>query len=168
MPAPGSRFEFPEWSWDTWSQHRLLSAQGRGVLPGASGCAQGAICGAAWEGEGEKLGYLVRAGCQAGSDGAEQMCVDTWDQGTKLPSHLSFLAAVRTGNGIEEPALGPAKGSWEQGQPAETQSSDVIGKCSNQGTGGSALYTTHPRSPASSQQQSWVLMLPWAPGSSAV
>ena len=131
MPAPGSRFEFPEWSWDTWSQHRLLSAQGRGVLPGASGCAQGAICGAAWEGEGEKLGYLVRAGCQAGSDRAEQMCVDTWDQGTKLPSHLSFLAAVRTGNGIEEPALGPAKGSRGQGQPAETQSSEVIGKCSN-------------------------------------
>ena len=91
MPAPGSRFEFPEWSWDTWSQHRLLSAQGRGILPGASGCAQGAICGAAWEGEGEKLGYLVRAGCQAGSDGAEQMCVDTWDQGTKLPSHPSLL-----------------------------------------------------------------------------
>ena len=58
------------------------------------------------------------------------MCVDTWDQGTKLPSHLSFLAAVRTGNGIEEPALGPAKRSWGQGQPAETQSSDVIGKCS--------------------------------------
>ena len=40
------------------------------------------------------------------------MCVDTWDQGTKLPSHLSFLAAVRTGNGIEEPALGPTKGFW--------------------------------------------------------
>ena len=112
MPAPGSGFEFPEWSWDTWSQHRLLSAQGRGVVPGASGCAQGAICGAAWEGEGEKLGYLVRAGCQTGSDGAEQMCVDTWDQGMKLPSHLSFLAAVRTGNSMEEPALGPTKGFW--------------------------------------------------------
>ena len=58
------------------------------------------------------MGYLVRAGCQAGSGGAEQMRVDTWDQGTKLPSHLSFLAAVRTGNGIEEPALGPTKGFW--------------------------------------------------------
>ena len=112
MPAPGSRFGFPEWSWDTWSQHRLLSAQGRGVVPGASGYAQGAICGAAWEGEGEKLGYLVRAGCQAGSDRAEQECVGTWDQETKLPSHLSFLVAVRTGKGTEDPALGPAKGSW--------------------------------------------------------
>ena len=58
------------------------------------------------------MGYLVKAGFQAGSDRAEQMCVDTWYQGTKLPSHLSFLAAVRTGNGIEETALGPAKGSW--------------------------------------------------------
>ena len=84
------------------------------------------------------------------------MCVDTWDQGTKLPSHLSFLAAVRTGNSIEEPALGPAKGSWEQGQPAETQSSDVIGKCSNQGSRRvSTLYHT-PKEPCPSQQQSWV------------
>ena len=133
MPAPGSRFAFPEWSWDTWSQHRLLSAQGRGVVPGAAGCAQRAICGAAWEGEGEKLGYLVRAGCQAGSDRAEQECVDTWDQGTKLPSHLSFLAAVRTGKGTEEPALRIGKGSSGQGQP-DRHSSDVIGKCSNQGS----------------------------------
>ncbi|XDA75982.1 hypothetical protein R6Z07F_006148 [Ovis aries] len=62
----------------------------------------------------------------------------------------------RTGKGIEEPALGPAKGSRGQRQPAETQSSDVIGKCSNQGTGGSALYTTHPGSHAPSQQLSWV------------
>ena len=62
MPAPGSRFEFPEWSWDTWSQHRLLTAQGSGHLPGASESAQGASPGAAWEGEGERLGYLVRAG----------------------------------------------------------------------------------------------------------
>ena len=115
MPAPGSRFEFPEWSWDTWSQHRLLSAQGRGILPGASGCAQGAICGAAWEGEGEKLGYLVRAGCQAGSDGAEQMCVDTWDQGMKLTSHPPFAEGLcRTGNGIAEPALGSACIDTEQ------------------------------------------------------
>ena len=157
MPAPGSRFEFPEWSWDTQSQHRLLTAQRSGVAPAASGCAQGAICGAAWEGEGEKLGYLVRAGCQAGSDRAEQECVDTWDQGTKLTSHPSLLRAVRSGNVIEAPALGPPKGSSGQGQPAETQSSDVIiGKCSNQGTGGSELYATHPRSLSPSQQQSWV------------
>ena len=78
------------------------------------------------------MGYLVKAGFQAGSDRAEQMCVDTWYQGTKLPSHPSFAEGLcRTGNGIEEPALGPAKGSRGQGQPAETQSSEVIGKCSN-------------------------------------
>ena len=74
-----------------------------------------------------------------------------------LTSHPPLAEGLcRTGKGIEEPALGPAKGSSGQGQPAETQSSDVIGKCSNQGTGGLALYTTHPRSPAPSQQQSWV------------
>ena len=84
-------------------------------------------------------------------------------------SHPPFAEQLcRTGKGIEEPPLGPPKGSSGQGQPAETQSSDVIGQCSNQGTGGSALYTTHPRSPGPSQQQSWVLMLPWAPGSSVV
>ena len=56
------------------------------------------------------------------------------DQGMKLTSHPPFAEGLcRTGKGIEEPALGPAKGSSGQGQPAETQSSDVIGKCSNQG-----------------------------------
>ena len=45
---------------------------------------------------------------------------------------------------------------WIWKQPAETQSSDIIGKCSNQGTGGSALTPPHPRSPAPSQQWSWV------------
>ena len=35
--ASGSRSEFPEWSWDTWSQHRLLTAQGTGDLPGTMG-----------------------------------------------------------------------------------------------------------------------------------
>ena len=28
---------------DTWTQHRLLTAQGSGDLPGASGCVQGAV-----------------------------------------------------------------------------------------------------------------------------
>ena len=75
------------------------------------------------------------------------------DMGIMHTSHPPFAEGLcRTGKGIEEPALGPAKGSSGQGQPAEAQSSDVIGKCSNQGTGGSALYTTHPRSPAPSQQ----------------
>ena len=84
-------------------------------------------------------------------------CCGHVDQGIKLTSHPSFAEGLcRTGNGIEEPALGPAKGSRGQGQPAEAQSSDVISKFSNQGTGGSALYTTHSRSPTPSQQQPWL------------
>ena len=80
------------------------------------------------------------------------------DMGRMHTSHPPFAELLcRTGKGIEEPALGPPKGSSGQGQPAETQSSDVIiGKCSNQGTGGSELYATHPRSLSPSQQQSWV------------
>ena len=75
------------------------------------------------------------------------------DMGTVLTLHPPLAEGLcRTRNGLEEPALGPAKVSSGEGQPAEAQSSDVIGKCSNQGTGGSALYTTHPRSPAPSQQ----------------
>ena len=27
MPVSGNRLEFPERSWDTWSQHRLLGAK---------------------------------------------------------------------------------------------------------------------------------------------
>ena len=78
---------------------------------------------------------------QGQTEQTEQECVDTWDQGTKLTSHPSLLRAVRTGKGTEEPALGPAKGSRGQGQPAETQSSDVIGKSSNQG---SRRVSTYP------------------------
>ena len=78
-------------------------------------------------------------------------------QGRKLTSHPLFAEGLcRTGNGIEEPALGNAKGSTEQGQPAETQSSDVIGKGSNQGSRWVSTYTSQPRSPAPSQQQPWV------------
>ena len=85
------------------------------------------------------------------------MCWAYGDLGTVLTSHPPFAEGLcKTRKGIEEPALGPAKGSSGQGQPAETESSDVISKCSNQGTGGSALYTTHPRSPAPSQQPPWV------------
>ena len=36
MAASGSRSEFPEWSGDTWSQHRLLTAQGTGDVPETS------------------------------------------------------------------------------------------------------------------------------------
>ena len=58
-----------------------------------------------------------------------------WGLGTVLNSQPPLAEGLcRTGKGIEEPALGPAKGSRGQGQPAETQSSDVIGKCSNQGS----------------------------------
>ena len=58
-----------------------------------------------------------------------------WDMGTVLTSHTPFAEGLyRTGKGIEEPALGPTKVSRGQGQPAETQRSDVIGKCSNQGS----------------------------------
>ena len=96
-------------------------------------------------------------------------CCGHVDQGIKLTSHPSFAEGLcRTGNGIEEPALGPAKGSRGQGQPAETQSSDVIDKCSNQG---SRRVSTYPLirgdlPPASSSPG--FLMLPWAPSSSAV
>ena len=53
----------------------------------------------------------------------------------------------RTGKGIEEPALGPAKVSRGQGQPAETQRSDVIGKCSNQGSRRVSTYPFTPGAP---------------------
>ena len=57
------------------------------------------------------------------------------NMGTVLTSHPPFAEGLcGTGKGIEEPALGPGKGFSGQGQPAETQSSDVIGKCSNQGS----------------------------------
>ena len=50
-------------------------------------------------------------------------------------SHPPFAEQLcRIGKGIEEPPLGPPKGSSGQGQPAQTQSSDVIGKFSNQGS----------------------------------
>ena len=74
-----------------------------------------------------------------------------------LASHPPFAEGLcRTGSGIEEPALGNAKGSIEQGQPAETQSSDVIGNVPIREAGGVSTYTTHPRSPAPSRQQPWV------------
>ena len=58
-----------------------------------------------------------------------------WDMGTVLTSHPPFAEGLcGTGKGIEEPALGPAKVSSGQGQPAETESSDIIGKCSRQGS----------------------------------
>ena len=57
------------------------------------------------------------------------------EMGTVLTSHPPFAEGLcGTGKGIEEPALGPAKGSSGKGQPAETQRSDVIGKCSSQGS----------------------------------
>ena len=57
------------------------------------------------------------------------------DTGRMHTSHPPFAEGLcRTGKGIEEPALGPAKGSSGQGQPAETDSCDVIGKYSNQGS----------------------------------
>ena len=55
-----------------------------------------------------------------------------------------------------QPAETQSSGSSEQGQPAETQSSDVIGKGSNQGSRSVSTYTTQPRIPATSQQQPWV------------
>ena len=57
------------------------------------------------------------------------------NMGTVLTSHPPFAEGLcGTGKGIEEPALGPSKGSRGQGQPAGTQSSDIIGKCSRQGS----------------------------------
>ena len=91
------------------------------------------------------------------------------DQGMKLTSHPPFAEGLcRTGTGIEEPALGPAKGSRDQGQPAETQSSDIIGKCSNQGTVGYHFTPLRPGAPPQASSSPGFLMLPWAPGSSAV
>ena len=79
------------------------------------------------------------------------------NMGTVITSHPPFAEGLcGTGKGIEEPALGPAKGSRGQGQPAETQSSDVIGKCSNQGSRRVSTLHHSPRSPAPSQQLSWV------------
>ena len=172
MPAPGSRFEFPEWSWDTWSQHRLLTVQGSGYLPEVSGCAQGAV---SWS-------SMARGGGEAGVSGEgwvtsvrqgqteqNKTCCGHVDQGIKLTSHPSFAEGLcRTGNGIEEPALGPAKGSRGQGQPAETQSSDVISKSPIRGQEGQHFTPLTPGAPPPASSSLGFLMLPWAPGSSAV
>ena len=57
MPVSGNRLEFPERSWDTWSQHRLLSAKEVGT-----GWSFGMYSGgAAWEVEGEGSRQLRRA-----------------------------------------------------------------------------------------------------------
>ena len=77
--------------------------------------------------------------------------------GTVLTSHPPFAEGLcETRKGIEEPALGPAKGSSGKGQPAETESSDIIGKGSNQGSRRVSTPPHSPRSPAPSQQLSWV------------
>ena len=76
------------------------------------------------------------------------MCWAYGDLGTVLTSHPPFAEGLcKTRKGIEEPALGPAKGSSGQGQPAETQSSDVIGKCSNQGSGRVSILHHSPQEP---------------------
>ena len=77
----------------------------------------------------------------------------TWGRCTLPPTPCSGAGKGR--KGIEGSPLS-WQGAQRTGQPAEAQSSDVIGKCSNQGAGGSALYTTHPRRPTPSQQLSWV------------
>ena len=92
-----------------------------------------------------------------------------WDMGTVLTSHPAFAEGLcRTRKGIEETALGPAKVSRGQGQPAETQSSDVIGKGSNQGSRRVSTYPLTPGAPPPASSGPGFLMLPWAPGSSAV
>ena len=89
--------------------------------------------------------------------------------GTVLTSHPLFAEGLcRTGKGIEEPALGPGKGSSGKRQPAETQSSDVIGKGSNQGSRRVSTYPLTPGAPPPASSGPGFLMLPWAPGSSAV
>ena len=81
-----------------------------------------------------------------------------WDMGTVLTSHPAFDEGLcGTRKGIEEPALGPAKGSSGKGQPAETESSDVIGKCSNQGSRRVSTYPLNPGAPPpASSSLSWV------------
>ena len=57
------------------------------------------------------------------------------DMGRMHTSHPPFAEQLcGTGKGIEELTLGPPKGSSGQGQPSETDNSDVIGKRSNQGS----------------------------------
>ena len=91
------------------------------------------------------------------------------DMGTVLTSHPPFAEGLcGTGKGIEEPALGPAKGSSGQGQPAETESSDVIGKCSSQGSRRVSTYPLNPGASPPASSSPGFLMLTWAPGSSAV
>ena len=91
------------------------------------------------------------------------------DMGTVLTSHPPFAEGLcGTGKGIEEPALGPAKGSSGQGQPAETESSDVIGKFSNQGSRRVSTYPLNPGASPPASSSPGFLMLTWASGSSAV
>ena len=69
--------------------------------------------------------------------------------GTVLTSHPPFAEGLcGTRKGIEEPALGPAKGSSGKGQPAETQSSNVIGKGSNQGSRRVSTLHHSPQEPS--------------------
>ena len=79
------------------------------------------------------------------------------DMGRMHTSHPPFAEQLcGTGKGIEELTLGPPKGSSGQGQPAETDNSDVIGKCSNQGSRRVSTVHHSPQEPCPSQQQSWV------------
>ena len=79
------------------------------------------------------------------------------DMGRMHTSHPPFAEHLcRTGKRIQELNLGPPKGSSQQGQSAGTESSDVIGKCSNQGSRRVSTLHHSPQETAASQQQSWV------------
>ena len=97
-----------------------------------------------------------------------KVCCGHWGHGDGAPfTPTPCSGAVKGRKGIEGSLLS-WQGAQRTGQPAQAQSGDVIGKCSNQEAGGSALYTTHPRRPASASSSLGFLMLPQAPGSSAV
>ena len=71
-------------------------------------------------------------------------------------SYSPFVEGLfRTGKGIEEPALVTQGAQWTRAASRDT-SSDVIGKCSNQGSRRVSTLHHSLQEPAPSQQQSWV------------
>ena len=84
------------------------------------------------------LGWLVRAWWlvmrfRQGQAEENKACCVRMGPGDESPHTQACWGAVRAGKGTAEPALRIGKGSSGQGQP-DRHSSDVIGKCSNQGS----------------------------------
>ena len=91
-----------------------------------------------------------------GQAGDNKVCCGHWGHGDGAPfTPTPCSGAVKGRKGIEGSRLS-WQGAQGTGQPAEAQSSDVIDKCSNQGSRWVSTLHQSPRSPLPSQQLSWV------------